>query len=57
MEALPVDTIPSGSEWQYEPKWDGFSCLVFKDGKHVELQSKKDESLSRYFPELVSAVQ
>jgi ATP-dependent DNA ligase len=31
MEALLVDTIPAGEEWQYEPKWDGFRCLAFKD--------------------------
>ena len=54
MEVLRVFTIPSGGEWQYEPKWDGFRCLVFKDGKQVELQSKKGESLNRYFPELLS---
>jgi ATP-dependent DNA ligase len=57
MEALPVLEIPSGGQWQYEPKWDGFRCLVFKDGKHVELQSKKGESLNRYFPELLAAAQ
>lgn len=57
MEALPVRDIPSGSNWQYEPKWDGFRCLIFKEGKNIELQSKKGESLNRYFPELVTAVQ
>jgi ATP-dependent DNA ligase len=57
MEALPVRDIPSGSEWQYEPKWDGFRCLIFKEEKSIELQSKKGESLNRYFPELVAAVQ
>jgi ATP-dependent DNA ligase len=40
MEALPVDVIPSGPHWQYEPKRDGFRCLVFRDGDKVELQSK-----------------
>jgi ATP-dependent DNA ligase len=54
MEALLVDTIPAGKEWQYEPKWDGFRCLAFKDGKNVELQSKSG-SLGRYFPELIFA--
>jgi ATP-dependent DNA ligase len=53
MESLSVDTIPAGSEWLYEPKWDGFRCLTFRDGKSVELQSKAGRSLSRYFPELV----
>jgi ATP-dependent DNA ligase len=56
MEALLVDTIPVGKEWQYEPKWDGFRCLAFKDGKNVELQSKSGQSLGRYFPELISAL-
>jgi ATP-dependent DNA ligase len=56
MEALSVDEIPTGEEWQYEPKWDGFRCLVFRDGDTVELQSKSGQSLTRYFPELVEAV-
>jgi ATP-dependent DNA ligase len=55
MEALSVDTIPNGEEWQYEPKWDGFRCLALRDGRHVELQSKSEQSLTRYFPELVRA--
>ena len=40
MEARSVDEIPTGPDWQYEPKWDGFRCLVFRDGAKVELQSK-----------------
>jgi ATP-dependent DNA ligase len=56
MEALSVDDIPTGEEWQYEPKWDGFRCLVFRDGNEIELQSKSGQSLTRYFPELVNAV-
>jgi ATP-dependent DNA ligase len=56
MEALSVDDIPTGEEWQYEPKWDGFRCLVFRDGNKIELQSKSGQSLTRYFPELVDAV-
>ncbi len=56
MEALSVDIIPTGEEWQYEPKWDGFRCLVFRDGKAVELQSKSRQPLTRYFPELVEDV-
>lgn len=55
MEALSVDEIPTGKQWQYEPKWDGFRCLVFRDGKKIELQSKSGRSLTRYFPELVAA--
>ena len=50
MEALSVDEIPTGSEWQYEPKWDGFRCLAFRDGDKVELQSKSGQPLARYFP-------
>jgi ATP-dependent DNA ligase len=57
MEALLVDTIPLGKEWQYEPQWDGFRCLAFKDGKDVELQSKSGQSVRRYFPELIFALQ
>jgi ATP-dependent DNA ligase len=56
MEALSVDEIPEGKNWQYEPKWDGFRCLIFRDGEKVELQSKSGQSLTRYFPELVAAV-
>jgi ATP-dependent DNA ligase len=55
MEAQSVDTIPVGREWQYEPKWDGFRCLIFRSGDKVELQSKSGKPLTRYFPELVAA--
>jgi ATP-dependent DNA ligase len=55
MEALSVDEVPQGSEWQYEPKWDGFRCLLFRDGDTVELQSKSGQPLTRYFPEIVEA--
>ena len=56
MEATTVDDIPSGDEWQYEPKWDGFRCLVFRDGATVELQSKAGQPLGRYFPEVIEEV-
>jgi ATP-dependent DNA ligase len=56
MEALSADEIPQGPEWQYEPKWDGFRCLVFRDGKSVVLQSKSGKPLTRYFPDVVEAV-
>ncbi len=56
MEALSVDKIPTGDNWQYEPKWDGFRCLVFRDGDKVELQSKAGQPLARYFPEIIEAV-
>jgi ATP-dependent DNA ligase len=55
MEALSVDEIPTGSGWQYEPKWDGFRCLLFRNGRDIFLQSKSGRSLTRYFPELVEA--
>ena len=56
MEAKLVDELPDGPGWQYEPKWDGFRCLVFRDGDDVELQSKSGKPLGRYFPEVVEAV-
>lgn len=56
MEALLVNEIPMGDNWQYEPKWDGFRCIAFRDGDSVELQSKSGQSLGRYFPEIVDAI-
>lgn len=56
MEALSVDAIPKGEEWQYEPKWDGFRCIAFRNGNTIELQSKSQQPLARYFPELVEAL-
>lgn len=56
MEALPARELPAGPEWQYEPKWDGFRCLAFRDRKRVELMSKSGKPLTRYFPELVQAL-
>src|SRR4051812_33116949 len=56
MEALSVDEIPAGQQWQYEPKWDGFRCLAFRDGRKVQLQSKSGQPLGRYFPELIEAL-
>ena len=56
MEAVAVADIPEGRDWQYEPKWDGFRCLAFRDGDQIELQSKSGEPLARYFPEVVKAL-
>jgi ATP-dependent DNA ligase len=56
MEAKSVEKLPAGAEWQYEPKWDGFRCLAFRDDDRVELQSKSGQPLGRYFPELVEAL-
>jgi ATP-dependent DNA ligase len=55
MEARSVDAVPTGPQWQYEPKWDGFRCLLFRDGETVELQSKGEKPLTRYFPEIAAA--
>lgn len=55
MEARSVDAIPRGPDWQYEPKWDGFRCLLSRQGRKVDLRSKAGEDLARYFPELVVA--
>jgi len=57
MEAEQVDDIPVGNDWQYEPKWDGFRCLIFRRDDEIFLQSKAGQPLGRYFPEIVSAVQ
>jgi ATP-dependent DNA ligase len=56
MEAARAVRLPDGQDWQYEPKWDGFRCLVFRAGDTVALQSKAGQPLSRYFPELVEAI-
>jgi ATP-dependent DNA ligase len=56
MEAKLVDALPTGDDWQYEPKWDGFRCLAFKDGDDVDLRSKAGQPFDRYFPEIVEAV-
>ena len=55
MEATSVDEIPVGPDWQYEPKWDGFRCLVFRRRENVELQSKAGKPLTRYFPDVVDS--
>jgi ATP-dependent DNA ligase len=52
MEAKLVAEMPDGPGWQYEPKWDGFRCLAFRDGGAVELMSKSGKPLARYFPEV-----
>jgi len=56
MEAKLVDALPEGPGWQYEPKWDGFRCLVFRDGGDVDLRSKSGKPLGRYFPEVAAAI-
>ena len=56
MEAESVSELPEGERWQYEPKWDGFRSISFKNGARVELQSRNQKPLGRYFPELVVAM-
>ncbi|MFY9630342.1 MAG: hypothetical protein WAJ94_01885, partial [Candidatus Cybelea sp.] len=57
METRQVAKIPEGETWSYEPKWDGFRCIAFRDRSDIELQSKSGETLTRYFPEVVAALQ
>src|ERR1700709_1449572 len=54
MLAKWVPAIPAGAS--YEPKWDGFRSLVFRDGDELELGSRNERPLTRYFPELVAAL-
>lgn len=56
MEARSVEEIPTGDGWQYEPKWDGFRCLAFRDGEQTYLQSKAGQPLARYFPDVTAAI-
>ena len=56
MEADTAKEIPVGPEWEYEPKWDGFRCLAFRDGQHLEIRSKSGQPLVRYFPEIIEAL-
>src|SRR5690606_25919705 len=55
MLAKPIKHIPHG-EYSYEPKWDGFRSIVFRDGDDVEIGSRNERPMTRYFPELVDAV-
>ena len=57
MEARLVHGVPDGPGWLFEPKWDGFRCVAYKDGAKVALQSKAGQSLGRYFPDVVHAVE
>jgi ATP-dependent DNA ligase len=54
MLAKPVSTIPAGQH--YEPKWDGFRSIIFRDGDEVEIGSRNERPMTRYFPEVVAAV-
>jgi ATP-dependent DNA ligase len=54
MEARLIDALPTGPGWAYEPKWDGFRCIAYRDGEAVTLISKSGKPLGRYFPEIVA---
>ncbi|MFL5452689.1 MAG: ATP-dependent DNA ligase, partial [Myxococcales bacterium] len=53
MLAKLSEDLPAGDDFLYEPKWDGFRCLVFRDGGEPYLQSRELKPLDRYFPELL----
>src|SRR5260370_24581849 len=57
MLAKRVDELPAGDTWIFEPKWDGFRALVFRDGDEIEIQSRDEKPLNRYFPEVVETLQ
>src|SRR5918996_208188 len=57
MLAKAVYEVPRAEDLLYEPKWDGFRCVVFRDGDEIELGSRTDRPLSRYFPEMLPALQ
>ena len=57
MLAKAATKLPIGDGCLYEPKWDGFRCIVFRDGDEVELGSRNERPLTRYFPEVVAAVE
>src|SRR5438067_6511198 len=56
MLSTAADALPDGDGWQFEPKWDGFRVLVFRDGDEILLQSRDAKPLNRYFPELVEVL-
>src|SRR3954447_20877288 len=56
MEADSAREIPTGPEWEYEPKWDGFRCLAFRDGEQLDIMSKSGQPLARDFPEIRQAL-
>jgi len=56
IEARPVAELPAGERWRYEPKWDGFRCLAFRNSDQIELRSKSGQGLGRYFPDVAAAL-
>ncbi len=57
MEAKRVEALPEGEGWQFEPKWDGFRCLAFRDGDGIALMAKSGKPLTRFFPEVAAMVE
>jgi ATP-dependent DNA ligase len=57
MLAKRVDELPAGGNWVFEPKWDGFRALVFRDGDEIYIQSRDEKPLNRYFPDLREPLQ
>src|ERR1044072_8547250 len=56
MLANRVSDLPPGDTWIFEPKWDGFRTLIFRDGDELFIQSRDEKPLDRYFPELVETI-
>ncbi|HTA71853.1 MAG TPA: hypothetical protein VK776_26405, partial [Bryobacteraceae bacterium] len=56
MLAKRVDELPAAGSWIFEPKWDGFRALIFRDRDEIEIQSRDEKPLNRYFPELVDTL-
>jgi ATP-dependent DNA ligase len=56
MLAKLADEIPTGDGWTYEPKWDGFRGIIFKDGTDIQIMSRDKRTLERYFPELIDVL-
>ncbi len=55
--ARAAKDLPSGEGWRFEPKWDGFRTIVFRDGDEVHLQSRNGKPMNRYFPEVIPHIQ
>src|SRR6202158_356863 len=56
MLAKRIDDLPTGQTWIFEPKWDGFRALIFRDRDEILIQSRDSKSLNRYFPELLEPI-
>jgi ATP-dependent DNA ligase len=56
MLAKPADVFPDGDGWLFDPKWDGFRSIVFRDGDEIVIGSRNEKPLTRYFPEVVAAL-